>query len=123
MSTQGPVEISALLRAWSAGDRAALDQLTNLLYDELRRMARRYMCDERPGVTLQTTALVNEAYLRLMDATHVDWQHRAQFFALAAQIMRHILVDAARARRSDKRGGEAVRCDLDEAAVVSSEPN
>jgi RNA polymerase sigma factor (TIGR02999 family) len=119
MSAHGSVEISALLQAWGAGDKAALDSLTSLLYDELRRVAGRYMRDERPGVTLQATALVNETYLRLMNL-NVDWQHRAQFFTLAAQLMRRILVDAARARGSQKRGGEMVRCSLDE--VLSPEP-
>jgi RNA polymerase sigma factor (TIGR02999 family) len=123
MSAHGSVEISALLRAWGAGDKAALDSLTSLLYDELRRIAARYMRDERPGVTLQATALVNETYLRLMNVTNVDWQHRAQFFTLAAQLMRRILVDAARARGSQKRGGEMVRCSLDEGAVLSPEPD
>ncbi|MEO8052750.1 MAG: sigma-70 family RNA polymerase sigma factor [Acidobacteriota bacterium] len=102
-------EITVLLRAWSAGDGAALDRLTPLVYDELRRMARRYMRNERAGNTLQTTALVNEAYLRLIDVKNVSWSDRVHFFAVSAQMMRRILVDAARARASAKRGGLAKR--------------
>jgi RNA polymerase sigma factor (TIGR02999 family) len=101
--------ITVLLRAWSAGDEAALDRLTPLVYDELRRMARRYMRNERAGNTLQTTALVNEAYLRLVDAKNVSWSDRVHFFAVSAQMMRRILVDSARARASAKRGGLAKR--------------
>jgi RNA polymerase sigma factor (TIGR02999 family) len=114
-------EITALLRAWSQGDRSALERLSAQLYGELHRMAKRHMKNERAGNTLQPTALVNEVYLRLVDLEKVDWQHRAQFFALSAQIMRHILVDAARARRSRKRGRGAVRVSLDEALVSSPE--
>ena len=102
-------EITALLKAWGSGDAAALDQLTPLVYDELRRLARRYMRHERAGNTLQTTALVNEAYLRLVDAQRVGWQDRVHFFAVSAQMMRRILVDAARARGSAKRGGQVKR--------------
>ena len=123
MSKNASVEVSALLRAWRAGDRLALDRLTGLLYTELRRIASRYLRDERPGITLQTTAIVHETYLRLTDMEDVDSEHRGQFFALAAQLMRRILVDAARARASQKRGGEVVRCNLDECATVSSEPD
>jgi len=107
-------DVTRLLRAWSVGDRAALDQLTPLVYAELRRMAGRYMQRENPGNTLQATALVNEAFLRLVDAAGVRWQDRAHFFAISAQMMRRILVDAARARGSAKRGGGAVRLDLNE---------
>src|SRR5580658_758674 len=106
-------EITNLLKAWSAGDKAALDRLSKQVYDELRRMARRYMKGERRDNTLQTTALVHEVYLRLVDVTKVEWQQRAQFFAMAAQMMRRILVDAARERASHKRGGAAVRVNLD----------
>jgi RNA polymerase sigma factor (TIGR02999 family) len=121
MTPSGPsAEITRLLRAWGNGDQAALDRLTPVVYDELRRMARRYMHRERDGHTLQTTALVNEAYLRLVDVTHVDWQDRAHFFAVSAQMMRRILVDAARARASSKRGGQAVRAELDEIPDLSS---
>ena len=102
-------EITELLKAWGSGDAAALDQLTPLVYDELRRVARRYMRNERAGNTLQTTALVNEAYLRLVDAKRVAWQDRVHFFAVSAQMMRRILVDAARARGSAKRGGHVKR--------------
>lgn len=98
-------EITVLLRAWSQGDAAALDRLAPQVYAELHRMARRHMRKERPGNTLQTTALVNEAYLRLVDVKGADWQGRVHFFALSAQIMRRILVDSARARGSAKRGG------------------
>ena len=102
-------EITSLLKAWSRGDAAALDRLASLLYDELRRMARGYMRHEHPGHTLQTTALVNEAYLRLVDARGVDWQDRVHFLAVAARIMRRILTDAARTRASAKRGGGMAR--------------
>jgi RNA polymerase sigma factor (TIGR02999 family) len=100
-----------------------LNRLTELVYQELRRMARRYMRNERAGITLQTTALVNEVYLRLVDVKNIDWQRRAQFFAVSAELMRHILVDAARARRSDKRGGGLVKINMDEAPVLSPEPD
>jgi len=114
-------EITNLLKAWSAGDPAALEQLSKQVYDELRRMARRHMKGERKDNTLQTTALVHEVYLRLVDVTKVEWQQRAQFFAIAAQMMRRILVDAARERGSHKRGGGAVHVNLDETAVLSPE--
>ena len=116
-------EITELLRLWSDGDQAAQDRLAALVYKELHGMARRYMKNERPGITLQTTALVNEAYLRLVDVKNVDWQHRAQFFALSARIMRRILVDAARARKAGKRGGGAVKINLDEPSVLSAQPD
>jgi RNA polymerase sigma factor (TIGR02999 family) len=115
-------EVTGLLKAWSAGDQAALDRLASVVYQELRRMARRYMKNERPGSTLQTTALVNEVYLRLVDVKNVDWQHRAQFFAISAQMMRRVLVDAARVRGSRKRGGGAVKVNIDETAVMTPEP-
>ena len=113
-------EITALLKAWSIGDEAALGLLAERVYPELRRMARQYMKNEHQGNTLQTTALVHEAYLRLVDVTQVEWRQRAQFFAMAAQIMRRILVDAARARAADKRGGSAGKVNLDETALLSS---
>jgi len=116
-------EITNLLKAWSAGDPAALDQLSKQVYDELRRMARRHMKGERRDRTLQTTALVHEVYLRLVDVTKVEWQQRAQFFAIAAQMMRRILVDAARARAADKRGNGVVRVNFDETAMVSPQPD
>jgi RNA polymerase sigma-70 factor, ECF subfamily len=104
-------QVGELLRAWSDGDTTALEKLTPIVYDELHRLARRYMKGERPGHSLQTTALVNEAYLRLVDVTGVDWQDRAHFFAVSAKIMRRILVDAARTRAAEKRGGRAERLD------------
>jgi RNA polymerase sigma factor (TIGR02999 family) len=116
-------EVIRLLKAWSTGDQAALERLASVVYEELRRMARRYMKNERPGNTLQTTALVNEVYLRLVDVQNVDWQHRAQFFAISAQMMRRVLVDAARARGSRKRGGGAVKVNIDETAVLSPQPD
>ena len=100
-------EITRLLKAWGGGGQAALDRLVPKVYDELRRMARRHMRKERDGITLQTTALVNEVYLQLVDVSNVGRQDRAHFFAISAQMMRRILVDAARARASAKRGGEA----------------
>jgi RNA polymerase sigma factor (TIGR02999 family) len=123
MERSGSAEVTGLLRAWSGGDQAALNRLTSVVYTELKRIARRYMRNERAGNTLQTTALVNEVYLRLVDVKNVDWQHRAQFFAISAKIMRNILVDAARARASHKRGGNAVNVDLDRATLVSPEPD
>jgi RNA polymerase sigma factor (TIGR02999 family) len=112
-------EITALLRAWSGGDGTALERLAEQVHDELRRMAWRYMKNERQGNTLQPTALVNEVYLRLVDVNKVDWQERAQFFAMAAQMMRRILVDAARARGSHKRGGTTPKVNIDDTAVLS----
>jgi RNA polymerase sigma factor (TIGR02999 family) len=108
------VQITGLLGAWAGGDVAALERLTPLVYGELRRMARRYMRNEANGNTLQPTALVNEAYLRLVDAGDLCWQNRAHFFAVSANIMRRILVDAARARHADKRGGAVVKLNLNE---------
>jgi RNA polymerase sigma factor (TIGR02999 family) len=116
-------EITDLLKAWSGGDQDALDRLAEQVYAELRLMARRYMKNERQGNTLQTTALVNEVYLRLIDVTKVEWRERAQFFAMAAQMMRRILVDAARARGSQKRGGREPKLNIEETAVLSSEPD
>jgi RNA polymerase sigma factor (TIGR02999 family) len=104
-------EITRLLKAWGGGDSAALDRLTPLVYDQLHRMARRYMRSERPGHTLQPTALVNEAFLRLVDTRDLDWTDRAHFFAVCARVMRRILVDAARSRASIKRGGQADRAE------------
>ncbi len=114
MNVAPTAEVTRLLRAWGGGDRDALDRLTPLLYEELRGMARRAMKRERPGNTLQTTALLNEAYLKLVDVNGVSWRDRAHFFAVSAQIMRRILVDSARARGSQKRGGGAVRLELNE---------
>ena len=98
-------EVTVLLKAWGTGDRAALDRLTSRVYDELRRMSRKYKRNERQGNSLQATALVNDVYVRLVDAGSVDWKDRAHFFAVCAQMMRRILVDSARARGSKKRGG------------------
>jgi RNA polymerase sigma factor (TIGR02999 family) len=119
MSEPSTPEVSALLLAWSQGDQTALEKLTPLVYQELGRLARGYMGHERAGHTLQTTALVHEAYLRLVDSSRVRWQNRAHFFAVSAQLMRRILVDFARARQYQKRGGEAVRVSLAEAFEVA----
>jgi RNA polymerase sigma-70 factor (ECF subfamily) len=112
-------EVSQLLRAWNDGDQTAVDKLMPLVYEELRRMAKRHMDRQNPGHTLQTTALIHEAYLRLVDQKEMRWQNRAHFFAVAARAMRHILVDYARARHAAKRGGEARLVSLDEAEVAS----
>jgi RNA polymerase sigma-70 factor (ECF subfamily) len=117
-----PDEITQLLRAWSSGEQGALEKLIPLVLSELRRLARRFMAGEPAGHTLQTTALVNEAYLRLVDSRRATWQDRAHFFAVCAQLMRHILVDWARARHSMKRGAGLRRMDLDEGLAVSPEP-
>jgi len=114
--------ITELLLAWSRGERAALEKLVPRVHAELRRVAHRYMARERTGHTLQTTALVNEAYLRLINVEQVRWQNRAHFFAVSAQLMRRILVDFARSRNYLKRGGGAQKVTLDEAMVVSQEP-
>jgi RNA polymerase sigma-70 factor, ECF subfamily len=123
--TPSSQKITQWLVAWSNGDQTALDQLIPLVHEELQRLARRYMRQERRrehhGVTLQTTALVNEAYLRLIDAGNVQWESRAHFFAIAAQLMRRILVDYARSRNRVKRGGAAQRVELEEAAFFSVE--
>jgi RNA polymerase sigma factor (TIGR02999 family) len=121
MPQPSPHEVSQLLRAWSSGDEAALHKLIPLVYEELHRIARRYMGREREGHTLQTSALVNEAYLRLVDWKNVEWQNRAHFFAVSAQMMRRILVDFARDRRYLKRGGGALQVSLAEAAGITSE--
>jgi RNA polymerase sigma factor (TIGR02999 family) len=123
MTPSGPSEITTLLRAWRDGDQTAFDRLASLVYDDLLRMARRHMRNERPGNTLQTTALVNEAYLRLVDVKNDGWRDRAQFFALSAQVMRRILVDAARVRGSNKRGAGLVKVNVDDMAVLSVEPD
>lgn len=115
--------LTQLLRAWGQGDEGALGQLAPLVENELHRLAHGYMSRERPGQTLQTTALVNEVYLRLIDAQQVSWQNRAHFFAISARMMRRILTDFARSRRYLKRGGDAVQVSWDEALVVSEEPD
>ena len=114
-------EITQLLVAWNNGDALALNQLMPLVHRELHRIARRYMAAERPGHILQTTALINEAYLRLIDWKNVEWQSRAHFFGLAAQVMRHILVDFARAQAREKRGGAALQVSLSNAAEIDTE--
>jgi RNA polymerase sigma factor (TIGR02999 family) len=121
MEATPPGQVTQLLQAWSDGDAAALEQLTPLVYEELRRLAARYMGRERPGHTLQTSALINEAYLRLVDARGVQWQNRAHFFAISARVMRHILVDFARARRNLKRGGGVQPLSLDEVTMAAPE--
>lgn len=112
-------KVTQLLANWSRGDEAALIELTPLVYEDLRRLAQRHMEGERPDHTLQTTALVNEAYLRLAGQTSPNWQNRAHFFAVAARAMRRILVNYAQSYRSQKRGGGALKVELDEAALVS----
>jgi RNA polymerase sigma factor (TIGR02999 family) len=121
MNQPATQDITRLLLAWGAGDKAALDELMPLVYAELRKLARGFMRHQRPDHTLQTTALVNEAYLRLIDSSRVNWQNRTHFFAISAQLMRRILVDFARARKSLKRGGEVQKVELDEALVVPLE--
>jgi RNA polymerase sigma factor (TIGR02999 family) len=118
-----PAEITRLLRAWGRGDSAALDRLTPLVYDQLRRMARRYMRNERLGHTLQATALVNEAFLRVVDTRSLDWTDREHFFAVCARIMRRILVDAARSRAAIKRGGRADRAEHSTAINLDQLPD
>ena len=114
-------EVTGLLLAWQQGEEAALERLIPLVHAELRRLAHHYVGREQPGHTLQTTELVNEAYIRLIDARQVSWQDRAHFFAVAAQLIRRILVDAARYREGLKRGGGAQHISLDDALIVSTE--
>jgi RNA polymerase sigma factor (TIGR02999 family) len=114
MTGRSPREVTLLLQNWCRGDPAALEKLIPLVYDELHRLAHIYMVRERPGHTLQTSALVNEAYLRLIDASRVEWKDRAHFFAVSANVMRRILVQFARSRGSRKRGRNAVKVDFDE---------
>ncbi|HWS54734.1 MAG TPA: ECF-type sigma factor, partial [Pyrinomonadaceae bacterium] len=121
MTTVPPQEITRLLAEWSEGDREALERLTPLVHAELRRIARRQMGREAAGHTLQATALVNEAYLRLAGREGFEWHDRLHFFAVCAQVMRHILIDHARARERDKRGGGALRISLADAGLVASE--
>ena len=118
-----PHEVTQLLLDWTKGNQAALDKLMPLIYRELRRLAHQYLGRERAGHTLQTTDLVHEAYLRLVDQRRVRWQNRSHFFGVAAQLMRRILVDHARRRRRVKRGGGVPMVSLDEAAVVSRQPD
>ena len=116
-------EITQLLQAWSGGDEKALERLTPLVYNELHRTAQRYMARERPGHTLQATALIDEVYLRLVDCDGVNWQDRNHFFAVCARLMRRILTDFARSRNYLKRGGGAKRITFDESLHVSPEPD
>jgi RNA polymerase sigma-70 factor (ECF subfamily) len=116
-----PKEVTQLLLDWSRGDQAALDKLMPLVYGELRRMANRYMRREHVGHTLQTTALINEAYLRLIEQQRVQWHNRAHFFAISAKLMRRILVDHARSHTRAKRGGGVLKVSLNEAVVPSKE--
>lgn len=118
MTNQSPQSVTQLLVAWSNGDRAALEQMIPLVYQELRQRAEHYLRQERPGHLLQPTALVNEAYLRLIDCDNIQWQNRAQFFAVAAQLMRRVLVDSARERDYAKRGGGLRQVSLIEAALA-----
>ena len=121
MATASTQEITQLLRAWGAGDEAALDELTRLCYQELRRIALQHMRREQPGHTLQASALVNEAFLRLADWKNVEWQNRAHFFAMAARVMRNVLVDFARKRERVKRGADLLMVSLTAAERVSQE--
>ncbi|MGC2238169.1 MAG: sigma-70 family RNA polymerase sigma factor [Pyrinomonadaceae bacterium] len=119
-SAQNSPRITQMLKQWSEGNQQVLDQILPLVYEELRRQASRYLRREREGHTLQTTALINEAYLKLIDQKNVDWQNRSHFFAIAAQAMRRILVDYARERHREKRGGAAENLPIEEAAFVVS---
>lgn len=123
MSEPATADLTRLLKAWTAGDQQALEKLTPLVYRELHRVAHRRMAGERSGHTLQTTALVNEVYVRLVDCGQIDWQDRAHFFAVSSQLMRRILVDFARSRGYQKRGGGGVPVCFDEVAEVCNEPN
>jgi len=118
----GPADITRLLIDWRGGDQAALERLMPLVHDELRRLARRHVAHERVGHTLQATALVNEAFVRLIDVRQVKWQDRAHFFAMSSRLMRRILVDFARSKGYQKRGGGAQKVSFDEALVVATEP-
>src|SRR5882762_9583922 len=121
MMTLSTDNLTGLLIEWRQGNKAALDKLTPLVYDEMRRLAHRYVRRERDGHTLQTTALVNEAYLRLAGQQNIEWQNRAHFFAVIAQVMRHILIDHARARHYAKRGGEAEHVPLEDIYAMSEQ--
>jgi RNA polymerase sigma factor (TIGR02999 family) len=121
MPTRSPEKVSQLLQEWSDGDRQALDKLVPVVYQELRRLAHHYMKRERVGHTLQTTAVVNEAYMRLVNYKRMHWKNRVHFFAVAAQVMRRILVEHARSRDYAKRGGGTQKVSLDDVAVVSGE--
>jgi RNA polymerase sigma-70 factor (ECF subfamily) len=121
LMTIAPDNVTLLLRKWSEGDDSALEQLTPLVYDELHRLAHQHMRREQAGHILQTSALINEAYVRLVDQAHTPWQDRAHFFGIAARLMRQILVDEARKRNSAKRGGSMVQVPLDDIATLAQE--
>jgi RNA polymerase sigma-70 factor (ECF subfamily) len=121
MTGDSPDDLTLLLQDWCRGDQTAMDRLIPIVYAELHRLAHIYMIRERPGHVLQTTALINEAYLRLTQASKIDWQNRAHFFAIAANLMRRILVEFARARGSSKRRGEFQKVSFDESFIVSPE--
>lgn len=121
MASNPSSDVTELLRAWSNGDASALDKLVPFVYEELRGLAQRYMRQERADHTLQATSLVNEAYLRLIDVNRIQWQNRAHFVAVAAQMMRRILVEFARRRHRQKRGGDVIRVPLDDAHDIGSE--
>jgi RNA polymerase sigma-70 factor (ECF subfamily) len=121
MTTHSLQDVTGLLLEWQQGDEAALDKLTPLVYDELRRIAHRYMRQERDGHTLQTTALVNEAYVRLVGGHRIEWQNRAHFYGVVAQVMRHVLIDHARRRGYAKRGGDAQQVSFENGDVMSTE--
>jgi RNA polymerase sigma-70 factor, ECF subfamily len=123
MTVSSTHEVTQLLKAWTAGDEQALEKLTPLVYRQLHRVAQHCMAGERPGHTLQTTALVNEVYLRLVDCGQINWQDRAHFFAVSAQLMRRILIDFARSRGYQKRGGGAPQVSLDQVPSVCNEPD
>ena len=123
MTVSQPQEVTQLLRAWGSGDEQALEKLTPLVYRQLRRVAHRYMAGERSGHVLQTSALVNEAYVRLFDCRELSWQDRAHFFAVCAQLMRRILIDVARSTKYQKRGGGAPHVSLDEALGMGQRSN
>ena len=116
-------DVTGLLQAWGRGDEEALQKLIPLVYDQLRAAARRHMARERPGHTLQTTALIHETYLRLVDVQEIKWQNRAHFLAICAQLMRRILIDFARSRGYQKRGGAAPHVNFDEAVLVTAQPD
>lgn len=123
MDVSASRDVTGLLQAWREGDEEALQKLMPLVYEQLHAAARRYMAGERPGHTLQTTALIHETYLRLVDIRKVKWQDRAHFLAVCAQLMRRILIDFARSHGYQKRGGAAVHVNFDEALVVTSQPD
>ncbi len=121
MTTHSLQDVTGLLLEWQEGDEAALDKLTPLVYDELRRIAHRYMQQERDGHTLQTTALVNEAYVRLVGGQRIEWQNRAHFYGVVGQVMRHVLIDHARRRGYAKRGGDAQQVSFENGDIMSTE--